>query len=173
MVKFIAVPSFTCVHFWLVHVHYINMHLPLFFDVVFTQVHCLPTNYDDNYCRHNIVEILLSMSSDSILVPSVVRVSVPFTELHEHTYLYCFCFGTLFTNKLWESCYEIFDILLLYQILFVSVFSVVSYRNMHLPIVLCCGTGRALFTNKLSKQWCQIIKLYHCTKFCACKYLGY
>ena len=47
VVKFIAVPSFTCVHFWLVHVNYINMHLPMFFDVVFTQVHCLPTNYDD------------------------------------------------------------------------------------------------------------------------------
>ena len=31
---------------------------------------------------------------------------------------------------------------------------------MHFPIVLCCGTRRALFTNKLSKQWCQITKLY-------------
>ena len=152
------------------------MHLPLFFDVVFTQVHCSPTNYDDNYCCHNIGGILLSMSLDSILVvPSVVRVSVPFTELHEHAYLYCSCFGTLFTNKLWESCCEIFYILLhvLYQILFVSVFSLVSYRNMHLSIVLCCGTGRALFTNKLSKQWCQITKLYLCTKFCACNYSGY
>ena len=70
----LIVPSFTCVHFWLVHVHYINMHLPLFFDVVFTQVRCLPTkfNYDDNYCRHNIVGILLSMLLDSILVSSVV-----------------------------------------------------------------------------------------------------
>ena len=146
------------------------MHLPLFFDVVFTQVHCLPTNYDDNYCHHNIVGILLSMSLDSILVPSVVGVSVPFTELHEHAYHYCSCFGTLFTSKLWESCCEIFNILLLYQVLFVSL---VSYRNMHLPIVLCCGTGWALFTNKLSKQWCQITKLYLCTKVCACKYSGY
>ena len=49
VVKFIAVPSFhMCVNFWLVHVHYINMHLPLFFDVVCTQRHCLKTNYDDN-----------------------------------------------------------------------------------------------------------------------------
>ena len=47
VVKFIAIPSLTCVHFWLVHVHYINMHLQLFFDVVCTQVHCLPTNYND------------------------------------------------------------------------------------------------------------------------------
>ena len=164
--KFIVVPSFTCVHFWLVH--YITLHLPLFFDVVFTQVH---SNYDDNYCRHNIVGILLSMSLDSILVPSVVGNSVPFTELHEHTYHSCF--GTLFTNKLWESCCEIFYILLLYQVLLVSVSSLVSYRNMHLPIVLCCGTGRALFTNKLSKQWCQITKLYLCTKVCACKYSCY
>ena len=38
--------------------------------------------------------------------------------------------------KMWESCCEVFDILLLYQILFVSVFSLVSYRNMHLPIVV-------------------------------------
>ena len=75
--KFIVVPSFMCVHFWLVHVHYINMHLPLFFDVLVTQVHCLPTNYYDNYCHHNIIGILLSMSLDSIFVPSVVKVSVP------------------------------------------------------------------------------------------------
>ena len=27
------------------------------------------------------------------------------------------------------------------------------------PIVLCCGTERALFTNKLSKHWCGIICL--------------
>ena len=157
----------------IIYVHNINMHLPLFFDVVFTQVHCLPTNYDDNYCRHNIVGILLSMSLDSILVSSVVGVSVPFTELHEHAYLYCSCCGTLVTNKLWKSCCAIFYILLLYQILFVSVFSLVSYRNMHLPIVLSCSTRRALFTNKLSKQWCQIINLYLCTKFCACMYSGY
>ena len=164
------------------------------------------------------------MSLDSILVPTVVSVSVPFSELHEHAYLYCSWFGTklhclptnygnhveifdilllyhilfvsvfslvsyrnmllptvlccgtgraLFTNKVWESCCEIFDIILLYHILFVSIFSLVSYRNMLLPIVLCCGTGRALFTNKLSKQWYQVIKLYLCTKFCACKCLGY
>ena len=32
VVKFIAVPSFhMCVNFWLVHVHYINMHLPLWY----------------------------------------------------------------------------------------------------------------------------------------------
>ena len=30
VVKFIAVPSFMCVSFWLVYVCYINMHLPLF-----------------------------------------------------------------------------------------------------------------------------------------------
>ena len=46
---FIAVPSFMCVNF-LLHVHYIRIHLPLFFDVVCTQVHCLPANfnYDNN-----------------------------------------------------------------------------------------------------------------------------
>ena len=55
----------------------------------------------------------------------------------------------LFTNKLWESCCEIFDILLLYHILFVSVFSLVSYRNMLLSIVLCCGMGRACLTPRV------------------------
>ena len=30
----------------------------------------------------------------------------------------------------------------------VSVFPLVSYMNVHLPIVLCCGTTRALFTNQ-------------------------
>ena len=64
------------------------MHLPLFFDVVCTQVHCLPTNHNDN-----VVTTLLEYCCQ-ILIPSVVRVSVPFSELHEHAYLYCSCFGT-------------------------------------------------------------------------------
>ena len=53
------------------------MHLPLFFDVPYTQVH-----YDNNVV---IVGVLLSIS---ILVPSVVNVSVPFTELHKYAYLH-------------------------------------------------------------------------------------
>ena len=36
-----------------------------------------------------IVRILMSMSLDSILVSSVVSVSGPYTELHEHVYLHC------------------------------------------------------------------------------------
>ena len=114
------------------------------------------------------------MSLNSILVPSVVSVSVPFTELHEHDYLNCSCFGTklycLPTNYR-NPVVRFLIFYSLYQILFVSVFSLVSDRNMHLPIVLCCGMGRALFTNKLSKEWCQTIKL--CTKLCACKYSVY
>ena len=27
---------------------YLNMHFPFFFDVVYTQLHCLPTNYNNN-----------------------------------------------------------------------------------------------------------------------------
>ena len=38
--KFIAVPSFAC-QFELVS--YINIHIPLFFDVVYTKVHCCMT----------------------------------------------------------------------------------------------------------------------------------
>ena len=54
VVKFNAVPSFMCLNFLLVHGRYLystlalNMHLPFFFDVVCTQVHCLPINYENN-----------------------------------------------------------------------------------------------------------------------------
>ena len=47
-------------------------HFPFFFDVVCTQVHCLPIN---DYENKKIVRILMSMSLDSILVSSVVSVS--------------------------------------------------------------------------------------------------
>ena len=63
---------------------------PFFFDVICTQVHCLPKN---NY-ENKFVRILLSMSLDSILVSSVVSLSGPYTELQEHVYLHCSCFGT-------------------------------------------------------------------------------
>ena len=44
---------------------------------------------------------------------------------------------------------------------------------MHLPIVLCCGTQRALFTNKIIIRLVlnhQTLPVY---KFCACIYSGY
>ena len=44
--------------------------------IIYTSV-----NYDNNVV---IVGILLSL-----YIPSVVNVSVPFTELHKHAYLYC------------------------------------------------------------------------------------
>ena len=131
------------------------MHLPLLFDVVFTQVHCLPTDYDDNYCRHNIVGIVLSMSLDSILVPSVVGVSVPFTELHAHAYLYCSCFGTLFTNKLWELCCEIFNILLLLT-LGAHAQRGLQYSFCHSVLVHCLPTN---YGN-------HVVRFYYCTKYC-------
>ena len=64
------------------------MYTQLFFDVVYSQVHCC----------HN----MLFISLDFIPVPCVVCVSVPFTELHEHAYailllLWCECVS--FTNK--------------------------------------------------------------------------
>ena len=70
-------------------------HFPFFFDVVCTQVHCLPINdnYENNVFK-KIVRILPSMSLDSIVVSSVVSVSGPYTELHECVYLHCSCFGT-------------------------------------------------------------------------------
>ena len=44
---------------------------------------------------------------------------------------------------------------------------------MHIPIVLCCGAKRVLFTNKLSEYWCHTtIKPYLFTKFHTSKHLG-
>ena len=59
-------------------------HFPFFFDVVCTQVHCLPINdnYENNVFK-KIVRILPSMSLDSIVVSSVVSVSGPYTEFHK------------------------------------------------------------------------------------------
>ena len=68
-------------------------HFSFFFDVVSTQVHCLPIM--KAMSSKNIVKILPSMSLDSILVSSVVSVSGPYTELHERVYLHRSCFGTL------------------------------------------------------------------------------
>ena len=53
-----------------------------------------------------------------------------------------------------------------------SVFPLVSYMNMHIPIVLCCGAKRVLFTNKLSEYWCHIIKPYLFIKLHTSKHLG-
>ena len=62
-------------------------------------------------------------------------------------------------------CYKV-CILLLNQVFCMSVFPLV---NMHIPIVLCCGAKRVLFTNK---YWCHIIKPYLFTKFHTSKHLG-
>ena len=80
--------------------------------------------------------IMLSMSLDSILVPSVVNISVSFTELYP---IFIVSVLYLFTNKINYGNLVVSFILLLYQILFVSVFLLVSY-SIYLPIVLCCGT---------------------------------
>ena len=87
----------------------------------------------------------------------VVRVSVPFTELHEHAYTVLIL--------LWYECVlctnKVFYILLLYHVLCMSVFPLVCYINVY---VLCSGVKRVLFTNKLSECWCHIIKPYLFTK---------
>ena len=75
-------------------VSYISIHVPLFYDVVYTQIHCC----------HN----MLFISLDSILVPCVVCVSVPFTELYEHALLLLWYECVLFTNKVWEFTRFIF-----------------------------------------------------------------
>ena len=61
---FIAVPSLMCVNCLLVYLYSTLAHFPFFFDVVCTQVHCLPIN---TMSSKNVFRILLSMSLDSIL----------------------------------------------------------------------------------------------------------
>ena len=90
---FIAVPSFMC-GTWKINLYSTLAHFPFFFDVVCTQVHCLPINNYENNVFKKIVRVLLSMSLDSILVSSVVSVIGPYTELHERVYLHCSCCGT-------------------------------------------------------------------------------
>ena len=71
-----------CIKF---HVCTFLLYTCMFHCSLMCHIHKCIVNYDNN------VEILLSIS---ILVPSVVNVSIPFTELHKHAYLYCSCFGT-------------------------------------------------------------------------------
>ena len=78
------------------------MHLPFFFDVVCAQVHCLPISYENN-----VFKTLSLMSLDPILVSSAVSVSGPYTELHEHVYPHCSCFGT-------TNCRNLLEILTFY-----------------------------------------------------------
>ena len=61
---------------------YINMQLPFNCFLMCYVLHCSPTKQQ---CCHNVAR-LLSILLDSILVPSVMYVSVLFTELHKHAY---------------------------------------------------------------------------------------
>ena len=81
--------------------------------------------------------------------------------------LYCFCCGTN------VYCLPISLIFVTRFALpsFVHVFPLVSYMNVPIPIVLCCGAKWVLFTNT-SQYWCHIIKPYLFTKFHASKHSG-
>ena len=65
---------------------------------------------------------------------------------------------TLFTNKLWECFRGIFDIILLYQILFVSVFQ--EHASSHCSLLW--------YRNGTVNYLCKLF-----FKFCACKYSWY
>ena len=122
--------------FLLVHVHYINMHLPFFFDVVCTQLQYFPTNYDNN-----VVKTLLRMS---ILVPSVVSVSGLPTLIYTNvsiTIVHILIQRCIVYQQMMRICCEIVTF---YSCTYISVSPLVNYRNMHLPIVLCCGKEREL-----------------------------
>ena len=69
-------------NFWLVHGTLHIVHLPMFFDVVYTKMHC-----DDVVTNTNIM-MVLSMLLDSMFVPNVVSISVSFTELYKHAYIF-------------------------------------------------------------------------------------
>ena len=83
MEKFIAVPSFVCVNFWSVHVCYINMHLPLFFDVVCTHKYIVYQQIMTTMLSQHYWNIAIRRL-DSIPLSSVASVSVPFIEFHKH-----------------------------------------------------------------------------------------
>ena len=84
-------------------VSYIPKHASSFFDVVYTQVHCLPTHYDTMLSQHCHNTVVYVITIDSTLAPYVLCVSVPYVKLREHTYPYCSCCGTsaLFSYQLW------------------------------------------------------------------------
>ena len=82
---------------------------------------------------------------------------------HKHAYIpYCFRCGTKYGNI--QGLHSI----ALPSFVRVSL-SLVSYMNVHIPIVLCCGVKRVLFTNKLSKC---INTPYLFTKFYTSEHLG-
>ena len=127
--------------------HSLTTHLFLF-DVVCTEVHCLLIN-DDN----NVVKTLSEYCCQCycLVLSCMVSVSVPFTELHKRAYLLFWYKTTIFGNKLWKFLVRFYCC---------TKYCLYHYRNMHLSIVLCCGTERVLFTNNLCKHWCHLIKLY-------------
>ena len=88
------------------------------------------------------------MSLDSILVSSMVSVSGPYTELHECviSIVLVLVHKCIVYQQIVEICCEV---LTFYCCNKYCLLPLVSYRNMHFPIVLCCGTQRALFTNKI------------------------
>ena len=90
------------------------------------------------------------MSLDSILVPSVVRASVPFTELHEHAY------GTLFTNK---SCCEIFDSTIVPNIVCISLFisELQEYASSHCSLL---RYGKGIVYQQIIKTVVSNLPLY-------------
>ena len=62
-----------------------------------------------------------------------------------------------------------YDILLVYQIFFASVLPLVSYMNMSLLIVHCCGTKRVLFTKFSLKRVSDAQRLTDsCVRFHEC-----
>ena len=130
-------------------VSYINIHvhIPLFFDVVYTQVHC---------CRNMFFFSLDYISSYRVWCVLVFH-SLSYMNMH---ILYCFCCGT-----------NIYCLPIKYRNL-ISFYCSTKFRVcqsfmiVHIPIVLCCGAKRyCLPTHYRNIGVIIIIKAYPFTKF--------
>ena len=95
--------------------------------------------------------IVVTCSVHSTLSLYHMCVTVPFTELHEHAYTIIIAFVVVRMYIVYQQSMGI-----LFGLHASALLSFMRYVNMHIPIVLCCGIKRVLFTNKLSEYWCHI-----------------
>ena len=84
----------------------------------------------------------------SILVPHVVCVSAPYVELHEHAYYIPIVLVIVRECIVYQHS-KYWSIVRFLRFYFCTKFAYispqyVSYMNVHLSIVLCCGTRRVL-----------------------------
>ena len=137
---------------------YINMQLPFNCFLMCYVLHCSPTK---QHCCNNVAR-LLSILLDSILVPSVMYVSVLFTELHKHTFLIvlvvvrkCIVYINYenIVMRLWHSIAGP-------NIVYISL----SISELHERASPHCSLlwyeNGIVYQQIILRQWCQITKRY-------------